>query len=300
MESVLKRKFATCGYGDSGVHLPGHRSARFATTATLGWLELVLATPVVLWGGWPFFVRGWQSVINRSLNMFTLIGLGVASPTSTAWWPRSSRNLSRRPSATHLDGWPSTSRPPRSSSPWCFSGQVLELQARSQTGRGDQGACSAWHRRPRGGSREDGTEEDIPLEQVQVGDRLRVRPGEKVPVDGVVLEGTSAVDESMITGEPIPVEKDAGDRVIGATVNGTGTLVMRAEKVGSRDAAVADRPHGRRGPAQPRADPEARRRRLGLLRPGGGRDRRRSPSSSGALSGRSREWPTPWSTPWPC
>jgi P-type Cu+ transporter len=199
--------------------------------APLQWLELALASPVVLWGGWPFFVRGWQSIVNRSLNMFTLIalGVGVAYVFSLV--------------ATLLPGiFPPTFREANGTVGVYFEaaavivtlvllGQVLELRARSRTGaaiRALLGLAPKTARR----LRPDGSEEDVPLEHVHHGDRLRVRPGEKVPVDGVVLEGASAVDESMMTGESIPVGKHAGDRVIGATVNGTGSFVMRAERIG--------------------------------------------------------------------
>ncbi|MBW1991144.1 MAG: copper-translocating P-type ATPase, partial [Deltaproteobacteria bacterium] len=213
-------------------YLPGRPLERLASREILSWLELILATPVVLWGGWPFFVRGVQSVIRRSLNMFTLIGLGV----SVAYAYSIIAKL--------LPGiFPDSFRGPSGEVAVYFEaaavivtlvllGQVLELKARGQTSaaiRALLGLAPKTARR----LREDGTEEDVPLELVQVGDRLRVRPGEKVPVDGVVLEGKTSVDESMVTGEPIPVEKEPGSRVIGATVNGTGSLVIRAEKVGS-------------------------------------------------------------------
>ncbi len=203
-----------------------------ATPRTLSWLELVLATPVVLWGGWPFFVRGWQSVVNRSLNMFTLIGLGtgVAYAYSVV--------------ATVMpDIFPSSFRDAHGEVAIYFEaaavivtlvllGQVMELRARHRTGaaiRALLGLAPKTARRLNA----DGTEADVPLEQVYVGDRLRVRPGEKVPVDGIVIEGESAVDESMISGEPIPVAKQPGDQVIGATVNGTGGLVIEAQRVGT-------------------------------------------------------------------
>ncbi len=200
-------------------------------TGSHKWLELILATPVVLWGGWPFFVRCWQSVINRSPNMFTLIGLGVG----VAY-------IYSIVAALFPDIFPESFRDAEGEVGVYFEaaavivtlvllGQVLELKARSQTGAAIKallGLAPKTARRIR-----DGKEEDIPLEAVQVGDLLRVRPGEKIPVDGVVVEGTSSVDESMVTGEPIPVEKREGERVIGATVNGTGTLIIRAEKVGS-------------------------------------------------------------------
>jgi Cu+-exporting ATPase len=207
--------------------MPGFLDAR-----RLQWLQLALATPVVLWGGWPFFVRGWASLINRSLNMFTLIALGIG----VAWlyslvatvWP----NLF--PASLHtMGGWvPVYFEAAAVITTLVLLGQVLELRARSRTGAAIKmllGLAPKMARRVL----EDGSEHDVPLEQVQPGDVLRVRPGEKVPVDGAVLEGTSAVDESMVTGEPIPVEKMAGSRLIGATVNGTGTLLLRAERVGA-------------------------------------------------------------------
>jgi Cu+-exporting ATPase len=215
-----------------GDYLPGRPFERVMAPGPMGWLELILATPVVLWGGWPFFVRGWQSVINRSLNMFTLIalGVGVAYAYSVVaivlpgLFPASFRNEMGHV-AVYFEAAAVIVT-------LVLLGQVLELRARSQTGaaiRALLGLAPKTARR----IREDGREEDVPLDQVQPGDRLRVRPGEKVPVDGVVLEGTSAVDESMVTGEPIPVEKHADARVIGATVNGTGSLVMRADRVGA-------------------------------------------------------------------
>ena len=215
-----------------GEHLPGHPLARVATTETLSWLQLVLATPVVLWGGLPFFVRGWQSVVNRSPNMFTLIGLGV----SVAYLYSLVANL--------FPGiFPPSFRSESGEVAVYFEaaavivtlvllGQVLELKARSRTGAAMKALLALAPKTARR-LRDDGSEEDVPLDEVRPGDRLRVRPGEKVPVDGVVLEGTSGVDEAMVTGEPMPVEKKPGDRVVGATVNGTGSLVMRAERVGA-------------------------------------------------------------------
>jgi P-type Cu+ transporter len=196
-----------------------------------GWIELVLATPVVLWCGWPFFVRGWQSVVNRSLNMFTLIGLGtgVAYVYSliAVFFPRifpaSFRGEGGRvglyfEAAAVIETL-------------VLLGQMLELRARSKTGAAIKALLGL---APKTARRiEDGREEDISLDRVAVGDLLRVRPGEKIPVDGLVIEGLSAVDESMVTGEPVPVQKQKGDRVIGATVNGTGGFIMKAEKVGA-------------------------------------------------------------------
>jgi Cu+-exporting ATPase len=196
------------------------------------WIEFALATPVVLWGGWPFFVRGWRSVVSWNLNMFTLIGLGVA----VAWIYSVAALLLPQvfpPAMRHADGTvPVYFEAAAVITTLVLLGQVLELRARSRTGAAIKlllGLAPKTARRVRA----DGGEEDVPLEQVKPGNILRVRPGEKVPVDGVVTQGSSAVDESMVSGEPIPVEKAAGARLIGATVNGTGSLLMRAEKVGS-------------------------------------------------------------------
>jgi Cu+-exporting ATPase len=196
------------------------------------WTQFALTTPVVLWGGWPFFARGWASIVNRRLNMFTLIAVG----TGTAY--------GHSVIATLVPGiFPDSFRGQGGDVAIYFEaaavitalvllGQVLELRARSRT---SSAIRALLHLAPKTARivRNSADEDDIPLEHVQPGDRLRVRPGEKVPVDGIVVEGTSAVDESMVTGEPIPVEKAPGDRVTGATVNGTGGFVMRAERVGS-------------------------------------------------------------------
>jgi len=187
---------------------------------------------VVLWCGWPFFVRAWESIVHRSLNMFTLIGLGVAvgylfsviAVVLPGVFPHSFR---------HADGnVPVYFEAAAVIVTLVLLGQVLELRARSQTGTAIRELLGLAPKTARRIS-QNGQEEDVPLDHVSVGDRLRVRPGERVPVDGVVLDGSSAVDESMITGEPIPVEKHSGDRVVGATINGTGSFVMRAERVGS-------------------------------------------------------------------
>src|SRR5881397_924965 len=195
------------------------------------WGQLLLATPVVLWGGWPFFVRGWQSIVNRSLNMFTLIALGTAAAFGFSVFAVVFPNT--LPQNMRHDGAP----------PVYFEaaavivtlvllGQVLELRARSATSGAIRALLGLQPKTARR-LREDGGEEDIPLAHVHVGNRIRVRPGERVPVDGVVVEGRSAVDESMVTGEPIPVEKTPSDRVTGGTVNTTGSFVMRAERIGA-------------------------------------------------------------------
>ncbi|WP_373497802.1 heavy metal translocating P-type ATPase [Desulfococcus sp.] len=199
---------------------------------TVQWIQCALATPVVLWGGWPFFVRGWQSVLTRNLNMFTLIALGV----SVAWgysmvallfpgiFPPLMQMHGGRVAVYFEAAAMITTL--------VLLGQVLELRARSRTNAAIQMLLNLAPNTARI-VRADGKEEDIPLEQVQTGDTLRVRPGDKVPVDGTVVDGASNIDESMVTGESIPVAKSTGDQLIGATVNGTGSLLMRAEKVGA-------------------------------------------------------------------
>ena len=197
----------------------------------LQWLELALATPVVLWGGWPFFQRGWSSIVNRHLNMFTLIALGVG----VAWIYSMVATFAPDifPLAILMNGVvPVYFEAAAVIIALVLLGQVLELRARSSTGAAIKKLLGLAPKTARI-VRDNGHEEDIPLEQVRLGDVLRVRPGEKVPVDGVVIEGSSAVDEAMVTGESIPVEKQKGEQLIGATVNGTGGLLMRAERVGS-------------------------------------------------------------------
>ena len=212
--------------------IPGDPVRNLLAPRSLAWLSLALASPVVLWGGWPFFVRGWQSILNRSLNMFTLIGLGIAvayvysviAALVPQIFPASFRDA--------MGNVPVYFEAAAVITTLVLLGQVLELKARSATSAAIKtllGLAPKTARR----IAEDGSEHDVPLDQVKQGDRLRVRPGEKIPVDGVVTEGASTVDESMVTGEPIPVEKKAGDRVVGATVNGTGSFVMKAERVGS-------------------------------------------------------------------
>ena len=215
--------------------MAGNPLAAWAPERFWVWLECVLATPVVVWAGWPFLVRGWQSLVSRSPNMFTLIGLGVsvaylyslAALLFPAWFSWGTQRGGMRmyaPPDVYFESAAVITT-------LVLLGQMLELRARSRTGaaiRALLGLAPKTARRVEA----DGTEREVPLEQVAAGDRLRVRPGERVPVDGVVLEGQSSVDESMLTGEPIPVEKVAGSRVTGATVNGTGGFVMRAERVG--------------------------------------------------------------------
>jgi Cu+-exporting ATPase len=212
--------------------IPGLSLESLFPYRVLNWLELILATPVVLWGGWPFFIRGWQSITNRSPNMFTLIGLGVSvayvySVVATILpgiFPASFRGMGGEV-GTYFEAAAVITT-------LVLLGQVLELRARSKTGAAIKELLGLSPKNARI-ILDNKAEKDISLEQVKPGDLLRVRPGEKIPVDGIVVEGSSAVDESMVTGEPIPVEKQQGDKVIGATVNGTGTLIMRAEKVGT-------------------------------------------------------------------
>jgi len=211
---------------------PGHPLASWLSVRDSMWIQLLLASPVVLWGGWPFLVRAWASLVNRSLNMFTLIGLGVtsaylyslAATFVPAAFPQNARGAGGVVAVYYEAAAVITTL--------VLLGQVLELRARERTG----GAIRALLRlAPKVARRlrDDGTEEEIALEQVRIGDRLRVRPGESVPVDGVVLEGHSDVDESLLTGESLPLDKAVGARLIGGTLNGTGSLIMRAEKVGS-------------------------------------------------------------------
>lgn len=204
---------------------------------TFMWVQLALATPVVLWGGWPFFERFWASLKSRNLNMFTLIGLGVGvaysysvvAAVAPALFPPSLRTMGGLVPVYFEAAAVITTL--------VLLGQVLELRARSATGRAIRALLGLAPKTARRANA-DGSEEDVPLEHVHVGDLLRVRPGEKVPVDGEVVEGHSSVDEGMITGEPVPVEKLPGAKVTGATVNGTGTLLMRATRVG-RDTMLS-------------------------------------------------------------
>jgi P-type Cu+ transporter len=212
--------------------IPRQPLQRFFTMRSMGWIELALATPVVLWGGWPFFERGWASVVNRNLNMFTLIALGtgtaflysVVAVLFPLLFPASFRSTG--------GGLPVYFEAATAITTLVLLGQVLELRARGRTSAAIRSLLQLSPKNARL-VRADGTELDVPLEHIQLGDMLRVRPGEKVPVDGLVTDGESSVDESLMTGEPIPVEKSSGSRVTGGTINGTGTLVMRTERVGN-------------------------------------------------------------------
>ncbi|HEX6121214.1 MAG TPA: heavy metal translocating P-type ATPase [Dongiaceae bacterium] len=204
---------------------------------TSNWIQLALATPVVLWAGWPFFVRGWRSLVSRSLNMFTLIAMGVGvawvysiiATVSPGAFPPAFRNADGSVAVYFEAAAVITVL--------VLLGQVLELKAREQTSGAIRALLSLAPTKARR-IRDDGSDEEIELEQVKVGDILRVRPGDKVPIDGTVLDGRSHVDESMVTGEPVPVRKEAGAKVIGGTINGQGSFTMRAEKIG-RDTMLA-------------------------------------------------------------
>src|SRR5271166_5386522 len=206
--------------------------AYFLGGAAVPWFEFVLATPVVLWAGWPFFQRFWTSLVNRSPNMFTLIGMGtgvayvysVIATVAPQIFPQSLRGMEGYPDVYFEAAAAITTL--------VLLGQVMELRARSRTSAAIRALLDLSPRTARL-LNADGSEQDVPLAQVQPGDRLRVRPGEKVPVDGVLLEGRSSIDESMITGESMPVEKSPESKVIGATINSTGSFIMRAERVGA-------------------------------------------------------------------
>jgi Cu+-exporting ATPase len=238
--------------------LPAGEMAALVSMRTTTWIEMALATPVCLWAAWPFYVRAIQSVVNRSLNMFTLIGLGVSvaygysliAALAPPLFPASFRDAS--------GGVAVYFEPAAAIVTLILLGQVLELRARSQTSQAIKKLLGLAPKSARR-LREDGGEDDVPLDEIHVGDRLRVRPGEKIPVDGVVVEGTSRVDESMVSGEPMPVQKHAGDRVVGATINGTGGLVIRADKVGAetllaRIVAMVSEAQRSRAPIQKLAD----------------------------------------------
>ena len=208
----------------------GHRLGWFAM-ATQTWVEFVLSLPVVLWTGWPFFVRGWQSIIHRSPNMRTLIALGsgaafvysVVATVAPGAFPDSFMSMGRV--AVYFEAAVVIIS-------LTMMGQLIELKARSQTSAAIKSLLGLAPKTARR-INADGSEEDVPLNHVHVGDLLRVRPGEKIPVDGIVTEGSSAVDESMLTGEPVPVTKGAGAPLIGATLNTSGALIMRSEKIGA-------------------------------------------------------------------
>jgi Cu+-exporting ATPase len=212
--------------------LPGHELQHLLKGQLLGWFEFAIATPVVLWGGWPFFQRGWASIISRNPNMFTLVSIGsgsaylysVMAVALPQLFPPSFRDMSGE-LALYFEAAAVITV-------LVLLGQVLELKARSQTSGAIKALLGLAPKTARHIAA-DGTEQDVDLNAIQVGDKLRVRPGEKVPIDGVVVEGNSSVDESMVSGEPIPVEKTVGAKVTGGTINGTGSFVMKTERVGA-------------------------------------------------------------------
>jgi Cu+-exporting ATPase len=211
--------------------LPGQPLQRAVSARLLNWIEFALATPVVLWGGWPFFIRGWASILNRRLNMFTLIALGVGAAYAFSVVATLAPGVF--PHSFRMDGGVAVYFEPAAVIVvLVLLGQVLELRARSRTSAAIRNLLGLAPKTARK-VEPDGTEHDIPVEHVKVGDRLRVRPGERVPVDGVVVEGATSIDESMVTGEPIPVEKTKDEKVTGGTVNGTGSFVMEAQRVGA-------------------------------------------------------------------
>jgi P-type Cu+ transporter len=224
---VLTTPVFAIAMGEMIPALRGLVTSRFAT-----WVQVTLATPVVLWCGWPFFVRGWVSLVSRRLNMFTLIALGTGTAYAYSVVATLFPALIPASLRAHDGRAPVYFEAASVITTLVLLGQVLELRARGQTSSAIKALLGLAPKTARR-LRDDGGEEDIPLDGVRPGDRLRVRPGERVPVDGVVVEGTSAVDESMITGEPIPVEKEPDSPVTGGTINGTGGFVMRAERVGA-------------------------------------------------------------------
>ncbi|WP_424139684.1 heavy metal translocating P-type ATPase [Roseomonas chloroacetimidivorans] len=243
---------------EMGAHIPGLGLHHLVSPRMSVWIQFLLGTPVVLWAGWPFFVRGWQSVVNRSLNMFSLIALGtgaaylysLVATFAPGAFPEGFRGMDGTVAVYFEAAAVITVL--------VLLGQVLELRAREQTGGAIRALLNMAPKTARRISG-NGEDEEIPLADVQAGDRLRVRPGESVPVDGEVLEGNGAVDESMVTGESLPVEKQPGAKVIGGTVNGTGALVMRADKVGSdtmlsRIVAMVAEAQRSRAPIQRMAD----------------------------------------------
>ncbi len=217
--------------------IPGLSLPQTFTGSTRNWVQWLLATPVVFWGGWPFFQRGWASVVNRAPNMFTLIAMGTGAAYGYSTVATVAPTLLPSSFRLHDGSIAVYFEAAAMITVLVLLGQVLELRARSQTSSAIRALLRLAPKTARL-IKSDGQEEDVPIEHIQVGHLLRVRPGERVPVDGMVKEGTTAVDESMITGESIPVEKAVGVRVTGGTINGTGGIVMVAERVG-RDTMLA-------------------------------------------------------------
>jgi Cu+-exporting ATPase len=212
--------------------LPGQPLQHFLSSNLLMWMQFVLATPVVLWCGWPFFERGWTSIVNRNLNMFTLIAIGVGAAYAYSVVATIFPGIFPESFYGHSGSVAVYFEAAAIITTLVLLGQVLELRARSQTSSAIKALLGLTPKTARV-IHDDGREEDVPLDRVQVGDRLRVRPGEKVPVDGIVVDGVTSIDESMVTGEPIPVEKSKGSKVTGGTVNATGSVVVQAQRVGS-------------------------------------------------------------------
>jgi Cu+-exporting ATPase len=238
--------------------IPGNFLRALLPVKLMGILQALLATPVILWCGWPLLVKGWNSLVHRSLNMFTLIGLGIsvsyiyslAAAFAPGLFPGAFRDSE--------GGVPVYFEAAAMITTLVLLGQVMELKARSQTSSAIKALLNLAPKMARRVA-DDGKEEEVPLESVAAGNKLRVRPGEKIPVDGVVLEGKSSVDESMVTGEAVPTEKNPGDKVVGATLNGTGSFLMRAEKVGaetllSRIVSMVSEAQRSRAPIQKLAD----------------------------------------------
>lgn len=241
-----------------GEMIPGFDATRYASPTTLAWIQAALATPVVVWAGWPFFVRGWSSVISHHLNMFTLIAMGVGAAYLYSLVAVVAPDLFPHAMHGHAGTVGTYFEPAAVIVVLVLLGQVLELKARERTGKAIRALLDLAPNTARR-LRANGVEEDIALADVQSGDRLRVRPGETVPVDGRIVDGSSAVDESMLTGEPIPVEKSRGDTVIGGTLNGTGSFVLRADQVGAetllaRIVAMVAEAQRSRAPIQRLAD----------------------------------------------
>jgi Cu+-exporting ATPase len=254
---------------EMGSHIPSLGLHHLVPPLISTWVQFALSTPVVLWAGWPFFQRAWASVVHRSLNMFSLIALG----TGAAYFYSVFATFAPRMFPAGFRGMGGTVAVYFEAAAvitvLVLLGQVLELRAREQTGGAIRAllklAPKTAHRLKQGGE-----DEEIALELVQVGDRLRVKPGDGVPVDGEVLEGMSAADESMVTGESMPAAKQPGDKLIGGTVNGTGSLIMRADKVGAdsmlaRIVTMVSEAQRSRAPIQRMADGGCR---VGLFRPG--------------------------------
>jgi Cu+-exporting ATPase len=242
---------------EMGGHLHRLQLDHYVTMTASLWIQFALATPIVLWCAWPFFQRAWESILNRSPNMFTLITLGVGASYFYSLVATFAPGLFPAGIREH-DGLIQVYYEAAAVvTVLVLLGQVIELRAREKT----SGAIRALLRlAPKTARRlrTDGTDEEVAIEQIHVGDRLRVRPGEAVPVDGSVTEGISSVDESMVTGESMPVEKAAAAKVIGGSINGTGTLVITAERIGADYDVVSHRAHGQRGAAQPGTDPTSR------------------------------------------